>query len=149
MITGVLLPKLRPGMEVTAEDFALIMVCCKMSRLVQSPGHEDSMVDAAGYINTYFKVVTERRRREEAARQPKESGVPSEINHGEIMYVKRNGEFHPVGVVEHRSGPLPVHENGRPMVPVYQQQDGPLDLPPATARCFASPPDIDKGKKWD
>lgn len=38
----------RPG--ITAEEVALCMTALKMARLINSPGHRDSWVDAAGYI---------------------------------------------------------------------------------------------------
>lgn len=34
----------------TAEDVALALVHLKMSRLANSPGHEDSLIDACGYL---------------------------------------------------------------------------------------------------
>ena len=37
------------GHEVTAAQVALCMASVKMARLVQSPDHEDSWVDLAGY----------------------------------------------------------------------------------------------------
>ena len=35
----------------TAEDVALLMIQVKASRLANSPTHEDSWVDIAGYVN--------------------------------------------------------------------------------------------------
>ena len=37
-------------------DHALYMVLVKLSRLVQTPGHHDSIVDIAGYARTYEMV---------------------------------------------------------------------------------------------
>lgn len=37
-------------------DHALYMVLVKIQRLVQTPGHRDSIVDGAGYFRTYEKV---------------------------------------------------------------------------------------------
>lgn len=48
---------------VTAEKVALAMICVKMSRLLNTPGHRDSQVDIAGYIQTYEMVIRERERR--------------------------------------------------------------------------------------
>lgn len=36
---------------------ALYMVLVKISRLVQTPDHHDSIVDGAGYFRTYQKVL--------------------------------------------------------------------------------------------
>ena len=45
-------------------DHALYQILVKLSRLVQTPGHHDSMVDIAGYARTYEmvwdKLMTER-----------------------------------------------------------------------------------------
>ncbi|ALG30719.1 hypothetical protein AOZ07_02905 [Glutamicibacter halophytocola] len=38
------------GVEVTATDVALCLTQLKVSRLITSPAHKDSWVDAAGYI---------------------------------------------------------------------------------------------------
>ena len=35
--------------SLTASDAVLMMVCVKLGRLMQSPGHEDSLRDIAGY----------------------------------------------------------------------------------------------------
>lgn len=48
---------------VTAERVALAMVDVKISRLLNSPDHMDSVVDGAGYFGCYEKVRTERARR--------------------------------------------------------------------------------------
>lgn len=45
------------GVEVTPYKFALCMMAVKMSRLVESPEHRDSLVDIAGYANCYQMVV--------------------------------------------------------------------------------------------
>ena len=39
-----------------AQHHALYMVLVKIQRLVQTPGHRDSIVDGAGYFYTYEKV---------------------------------------------------------------------------------------------
>jgi len=51
MWTGLLLPKLRLGEEITPKDVALCMVAVKLSREVHKHGR-DNLVDAAGYIGT-------------------------------------------------------------------------------------------------
>lgn len=46
-----------------AEDVAAAMRLVKESRLVNSPGHQDSMVDIAGYARTEEMCRDERKRR--------------------------------------------------------------------------------------
>lgn len=58
------------GVEVTAEHVALAMACVKISRLVQTPDHYDSIVDLAGYGETLHKVVKERKCRGSLASPP-------------------------------------------------------------------------------
>lgn len=50
------------GIPVTAEQVALCMIGVKISRLCQTPGHRDSIVDLAGYAETYSMVRGERAR---------------------------------------------------------------------------------------
>lgn len=50
------------GAEITPHQFALCMIAVKMSRLLQSPSHRDSIVDIAGYANCYAMVVEEEAR---------------------------------------------------------------------------------------
>lgn len=38
------------GVDVTATDVALCLTQLKVARLITSPGHQDSWVDAAGYV---------------------------------------------------------------------------------------------------
>jgi len=57
MLTGLLSKKLKDGEVIEPEEVALIQVCVKLSRLVATPTHHDSMVDVAGYIATYEMVV--------------------------------------------------------------------------------------------
>ncbi len=44
------------GVSVSPEQVALCMIGIKISRLVQTPGHEDSLIDIAGYTQTYWMV---------------------------------------------------------------------------------------------
>lgn len=53
--------------EVTPEQVALCMAALKISRLCQTPGHEDSLVDLAGYTRAY-ELVREARQDAEPAR---------------------------------------------------------------------------------
>ena len=57
--TGILLPKLLPGVEIEAEDVPLCMVGVKLSREVNKP-KRDNLVDGAGYFETLSLVRTRR-----------------------------------------------------------------------------------------
>ena len=37
------------GQDVTPEQVALCMTCLKVARLIETPAHEDSWIDIAGY----------------------------------------------------------------------------------------------------
>jgi hypothetical protein len=52
--------KLSPGNQITAEDVALMMINLKQARLGKSPTHADSVLDIAGYIGCYDKILDER-----------------------------------------------------------------------------------------
>ena len=45
------------------EHHALYMVLVKLSRLVETPGHHDSIVDGCGYFKTYDMIFKEREKR--------------------------------------------------------------------------------------
>lgn len=47
--------KLAPGHRFVAEDFALAMICCKLSRHTNKPVR-DNLTDIAGYARTIEKV---------------------------------------------------------------------------------------------
>jgi hypothetical protein len=49
MWTGLLMPKLLPGVEITPKEAVLMMTAMKLSREVFKH-HRDNLVDAAGYI---------------------------------------------------------------------------------------------------
>ena len=58
---GALAHKLMPGTRITAEDVTILMMQVKIARLAKSPGHEDSLVDIAGYAGCYEAVQLERK----------------------------------------------------------------------------------------
>ena len=64
MLNALFKRKLKSGEKFEPEDLPLIMICVKLARLEQTPGHRDSIVDICGYANTYDMVMT--RRAEEA-----------------------------------------------------------------------------------
>ncbi|MFZ8881827.1 MAG: DUF6378 domain-containing protein [Paracoccaceae bacterium] len=47
------------GIDVKAEEVALCMIAVKMSRLCQTPEHEDSWVDIAGYAALGGEIADE------------------------------------------------------------------------------------------
>lgn len=54
------------GWDVEPEDVALAMICVKLSRLRQTPDHEDSPVDVAGYAETFVMVIERQQELREA-----------------------------------------------------------------------------------
>lgn len=50
------------GHPVTAAQVALCMAGVKLARLHHSPDHRDSVVDAHGYLLTYWAVINDDRR---------------------------------------------------------------------------------------
>jgi len=46
------------GVPVTPEQAALCMIQVKVSRLMQTPDHADSIDDVAGYAEVYRQIVT-------------------------------------------------------------------------------------------
>ena len=50
------------GTEVTAEKAQLCMIALKLSRLCKTPDHEDSVVDVAGYAQTYSRTIRARKK---------------------------------------------------------------------------------------
>lgn len=58
LITPVLAGKLKPGTRVDAHEVALILTQLKVACLITSPAHEDSWVDAAGYIALGGEIAT-------------------------------------------------------------------------------------------
>jgi len=47
------------GQDVTPEQVALCMTCLKVARLIETPDHEDSWVDIAGYGACGVEIATE------------------------------------------------------------------------------------------
>lgn|SRR5512139_322579 len=66
MLSGLLKEKLKEGVEIEIEEVPLIMVCIKLSRLMATPGHRDSMVDGPGYFGTYEMVMDRKAELKEA-----------------------------------------------------------------------------------
>ena len=70
--TGVLYDKLKPGVQIEAEDIPLIMNGIKMSRETNSP-KRDNRTDGAGYWETLDMVREERERRLHLTSKAKET----------------------------------------------------------------------------
>lgn len=51
-----LLSKRIPGINLTAEDVAAMMIVMKLCRLQHSPDHADSILDVAGYAGCYDDI---------------------------------------------------------------------------------------------
>ena len=49
-------PKLVEGAEITMTDVCMLMVALKLSRLVESPEHDETWMDAAGYVAVWEKL---------------------------------------------------------------------------------------------
>lgn len=47
------------GQDVTPEQVALCMTCLKVARLIETPDHEDSWIDIAGYGACGVEIATE------------------------------------------------------------------------------------------
>ena len=52
------------GCKDPAIRHALEMICVNMSRLVQTPDHDDSILDIAGYARTMAMILDEREKRD-------------------------------------------------------------------------------------
>lgn len=54
--TARLYEKLLPGVELEPEDVSALMRLAKEARLIQTPGHVDSLVDIAGYAEVEARI---------------------------------------------------------------------------------------------
>lgn len=59
--TGMLSHKMLPGMKITPDDVAVLMIGMKAARLAKSPEHRDSWIDIAGYAGCAERLQEERR----------------------------------------------------------------------------------------
>ena len=50
------------GIDVTEEQVALMMVGLKVARLIETPDHQDSIIDLAGYAATLSECVEEKKK---------------------------------------------------------------------------------------
>lgn len=60
LFQGTLATKLAPGMRITPEDVALLMMQVKIARLAKSPDHKDSILDIAGYAGCMDELQLQR-----------------------------------------------------------------------------------------
>jgi len=43
--------------KIASEDVAIMMILMKVARLIETPDHEDSIVDIAGYAEAYARML--------------------------------------------------------------------------------------------
>ena len=49
------------GIDVTEEQVALMMVGLKVARLIETPNHQDSILDIAGYVAVMSECIEEKK----------------------------------------------------------------------------------------
>lgn len=54
-----------PIVELTPLEAIMLMICVKLSRLIESPTHEDSWKDIAGYAACAYAIIKEEEEEEE------------------------------------------------------------------------------------
>lgn len=60
------------GIKVTEEQVALLMVALKVARLIETPTHQDSMLDIAGYAAVMSECVEEKKNQTKTTEQSEE-----------------------------------------------------------------------------
>ena len=58
------------GSEVTEEQVALMMVGLKVARLIETPDHQDSILDIAGYAAVMSECIEEKKTKNQTKSQP-------------------------------------------------------------------------------
>lgn len=58
------------GSEVTEEQVALMMVGLKVARLIETPDHQDSILDIAGYAAVMSECIEEKKTKGQTKSQP-------------------------------------------------------------------------------
>jgi len=58
------------GIKVTEEQVALLMVGLKMARLIETPTHQDSMLDIAGYAAVMSECIEEKKKLTKTTEKP-------------------------------------------------------------------------------
>lgn len=58
------------GSEVTEEQVILMMVGLKVARLVETPDHQDSILDIAGYAAVMSECIEEKKTKKQTKSQP-------------------------------------------------------------------------------
>jgi hypothetical protein len=86
------------GIEVTPEQIALCMIGVKMSRLAQTPGHDDSILDMAGYTWCYEQCF-EGDKNEDQLELDLESKNPVAESKGAFERLAANNQFVKYGTV--------------------------------------------------
>jgi hypothetical protein len=58
------------GSEITEEQVALMMVGLKVARLIETPDHQDSILDIAGYAAVMSECIEEKKTKNQTKSQP-------------------------------------------------------------------------------
>ena len=58
------------GSDITEEQVALMMVGLKVARLIETPDHQDSILDIAGYAAVMSECVEEKKSQNQTQPQP-------------------------------------------------------------------------------
>ena len=81
--------KLMTGIEMSAADGTLFMLCVKLSRLAHAHQQnfepikkQDTVVDGEGYLDCYWQVIT---RKETQCKQPNESPMQYAMLNGDLI----------------------------------------------------------------
>ena len=58
------------GFKVTEEQVLLMMIGLKVARLIQTPNHQDSIIDTAGYAAALSELIEEKKNQDQTKSQP-------------------------------------------------------------------------------
>ena len=58
------------GSDITEEQVALMMVGLKVARLIETPDHQDSILDIAGYAAVMSECIEEKKSKNQTKSQP-------------------------------------------------------------------------------
>lgn len=62
------------GRDIEPHEVAMHMICIKLSRLVESPGHRDNWLDIAGYAACGWEAVVELEKQRNAGKSNEDGG---------------------------------------------------------------------------
>jgi len=58
------------GFKVTEEQVLLMMIGLKVARLIQTPNHQDSIIDTAGYAAALSELIEEKKNQDQTKSLP-------------------------------------------------------------------------------